>query len=275
MPIENSWGKSAVDATRKNALPPYLDALADYMGLQIYNVTLSTGTTNWKAVTGESDKFYQTASLPNLRANDFIITQADVNNINEKISWGFIVKAIAGDNQVTFYALGARPTEQLTVYVAVLNVGDTRLGGGVTSYSELTNKPTIDGVVLQGNMNSNIFTNVNARTLKDYYNGTQQASADITFTTTSLTHADVVRFRAPITITGDTVNADILHFVIPTAVNGVWSAKQIAMGEYEEQMSMWIRDYTGTWSSWIAVGSGGAGAVDVDLDGASTIDVTF
>ena len=123
MPIENSWGKSAVDATRKNALPPYLDTLIDYMESRIYTVTLATGTSKWIEEAG-TNKYYQDVTLSNIHAADFFIAQADVNNIDEKISWGFIVRAQAYNGKIRFYALASRPTVTLTVYIAILGTNN-------------------------------------------------------------------------------------------------------------------------------------------------------
>lgn len=52
MPISNQWGNSAVDATRKNALPPYLDEVFENglgSGVRVQDITLPSG--NWTSTT--------------------------------------------------------------------------------------------------------------------------------------------------------------------------------------------------------------------------------
>ena len=51
MAIVNQWGKSAVDATRKNALPPYLDSVfSEGLGSGVTIVTVTLDSSNWAMV---------------------------------------------------------------------------------------------------------------------------------------------------------------------------------------------------------------------------------
>ena len=93
MAIENKYGKSAVDATRKNALPPYLDLVfedgfADGRGVIIKTVNLLFG--EWTINTTDNN-WYQTVVVEEVGDSSIILVFPDQEKITTYLSCGIFL----------------------------------------------------------------------------------------------------------------------------------------------------------------------------------------
>lgn len=142
MALENKYGKSAVDATRRNALPPYLDELFQGgiggAGVETHNITLTTsGWSNLQqnivltcGATGSSDII---CAPDNTSMDaDYYLSAFEVKLSNVSVVEG----EEEGENTATFtFTATTTPTINIDVVIVIINASS---GGGIpiatTSY---------------------------------------------------------------------------------------------------------------------------------------------
>lgn len=127
--LENKYGKSAVDATRRNALPPYLDTLFEGgigggAGVETHSITLSTS--NWFNLEQEV-----TLTCGATESSD-IICAADDTSINSNYymsTFGVSLESVTiqegeeeGQNIATFtFHAETEPTYMIDVVIIIIN----------------------------------------------------------------------------------------------------------------------------------------------------------
>lgn len=299
MPIENSWGKSAVDATRKNALPPYLDELFENglgSGIALFNVTIPANST-WATKTDDGTYYTYDYDAGLNDKNEPLIPSSAYVMIIPPIDWdGETVSGYQKTKTSDFFWYGIRLQGQEVVvdeddgfehhYVVIRARIDP---GAIAIYFRLL----VFGASTVGASTSNVVTSVNGKsgevtlTKSDiglsHVNDTADADKSVAqasvalqlpiYATPTSTDGVVTNQSQSITIDGETIAAHVLQFAEGT-ISG--SRMQLAVGmatvEGESMPSMWIREYSNNaWGDWTAVGAGGAGTVDIDLIGAGTM----
>lgn len=131
--LENKYGKSAVDATRRNALPPYLDTLFEGgidggAGIETHNVTLTTA--NWSNL---QQNVVLTCGATN--ASDIVCAGDNSTMDADYYLAAFGVKLISasvvegeeeGANTVTFtFTAASTPTTNINVVIIIVNSEDS------------------------------------------------------------------------------------------------------------------------------------------------------
>ena len=299
MPIENSWGKSAVDATRKNALPPYLDELFENgiggSGILIYPIDLSgtwTGTASpwtidWAPDPAQDDKgnYYIAMTdwgltFPGATIYDSetgVMTSSAYDNAANYYRYGVRLQSINDDGSVTF-ASDKQPVNNSThIYLTLIVISSSNKAGGGDSLVYSVSGKT--GHVILGKSDVGLGNVDNtADSVKNVATAASATTATALSVYTSAIGTDgrLETLKATISIDNQSINAHILQFESNSAVS---YPMQIALGEYVDEIrgptiGMWIREYVnGAWDDWVAVGSGGGGSgnVDVDLTGAGTM----
>lgn len=127
--LENKYGKSAVDATRRNALPPYLDTLFEGgigggAGVETHNVTLTTA--NWNNL---QQNVVLTCGATNasdvICAGDNSTMDADyyLAAFGVKLTSASVVEGEEeGVNTVTFtFTAASMPTTNISVVIIIVN----------------------------------------------------------------------------------------------------------------------------------------------------------
>lgn len=132
--LENKYGKSAVDATRRNALPPYLDTLFEGgigggAGVETHSITLTTA--NWSNL---QQNVVLTCSATNasdvICAGDNSIMDADyyLAAFGVKLTSASVVEGEEeGVNTVTFtFTAESVPTVSIDVIIVIINSEDSK-----------------------------------------------------------------------------------------------------------------------------------------------------
>lgn len=135
MALENKYGKSAVDATRRNALPPYLDELfaggIGGAGVETHDITLTTG--GWSNLQqsvvltcGATDSSDVVCAANNTSMDsDYYMSAFGVSLTNVTVVEG----EEEGQNTVTFtFTAVTAPTVNIDVVVIIVNADGS---GGV------------------------------------------------------------------------------------------------------------------------------------------------
>ena len=103
MAVENQYGKSAVDATRRNALPPYLDQVFENgLGTDIVIKTVTLYYTQWNLNVSDN-KWYQTVTVEEVGDSSIILVFPDQDNMKSYLSAGiFLSESLSNGHNLIF-----------------------------------------------------------------------------------------------------------------------------------------------------------------------------
>lgn len=246
--LENKYGKSAVDATRRNALPPYLDTLFEGgigggAGVETHNVTLTAA--NWSNL---QQNVVLTCGATNASdivcAGDNSTMDADyyLSAFGVKLTSASVVEGEEeGVNTVTFtFTAESTPTTNINVVIIIVNAS-TEGGVPVATISRVgVVKP--DGTTISIDSNGTIHsigggggggsvTGVKGDTETDYRVGdvnlTPQNIGAVPTTTTVNGHAltgDITISKSDVGL-GNVNNTSDLNKPISTATQTALNAK--------------------------------------------------
>lgn len=125
------------------------EALAKVIDLQPYDKTFVLSSSGWS---GDAAPYKQAVAVDGMEADAGVVfaqvTNGSVPTVEEQEAYDLIIGVAQSDGEVTFYA-SAIPRTSITIRAFSGSVGGSD-GQGTSDYNDLSNKPKINGVLLEG-----------------------------------------------------------------------------------------------------------------------------